>query len=403
MKTSTFSLRNTSIYYIVGFLSILLTSCGSYRNSSYYDRDGIYGNTESRIIPSEPHVSSNNRYKDYFSSLQNENQSTEIFTDIDSYNDYNLENDTLQDYNSNYPGWGSNPQSVSINVYNTGWGMNNWYGNNWYGNNWYGNNWGFNGGIPQGLSIGFGWNNYGWNYPYYGWGWGYPSYGWNYSNYAYGGYGYYSGNNYSYNSSRRGSEYNSNLSNTRNNSDRIGIDSYPENQVKSSRDGNYRRSNYNNQHTIPATTRPNYQNQNNSTYSPNRRENQENSSSDNNVPSRTYRPNTRSDSNPSTRSNNSNYSPNRRENQENSSSENNVPSRTYRPNTRSDSNPSSRSNNSDYSPNRRENQENSSSENNVPSRTYTPNTRSDSNPSSQSNGSSSYGGGRSAGSSGRRM
>jgi hypothetical protein len=39
----------------------------------------------------------------------------EVFTDIDNYNDYNLDNDQ-----ENYPGWGSNPQGVSINVYDTG-------------------------------------------------------------------------------------------------------------------------------------------------------------------------------------------------------------------------------------------------------------------------------------------
>jgi hypothetical protein len=42
----------------------------------------------------------------------------EVFTDIDNYNDYNLDNDQ-----ENYPGWGSNPQGVSINVYDTGWAM----------------------------------------------------------------------------------------------------------------------------------------------------------------------------------------------------------------------------------------------------------------------------------------
>jgi hypothetical protein len=44
---------------------------------------------------------SNNRYSDYFSSLQNDNQSTEIFTDIDQYNDYQGTNDNNQGIDGN--------------------------------------------------------------------------------------------------------------------------------------------------------------------------------------------------------------------------------------------------------------------------------------------------------------
>jgi hypothetical protein len=66
--------------------------------------------------------------------LYDDNQTPEVFTDIDNYNDYNLDNDQ-----ENYPGWGSNPQGVSINVYDTGWAMNNWYGNNLEWRFWLGN------------------------------------------------------------------------------------------------------------------------------------------------------------------------------------------------------------------------------------------------------------------------
>jgi hypothetical protein len=86
---------------------------------------------------------------------------------------------------------GSNPQGVSINVYDTGWAMNNWYGNNWgwnggfgwgmnnwYGNNWGMNNWGWNGNYGWGMNFGFGLNNFGWNNWYgnnwYGNNWGIP-------------------------------------------------------------------------------------------------------------------------------------------------------------------------------------------------------------------------------------
>jgi hypothetical protein len=70
----------------------LLTACGSYQNSSYYDTDGIYGNTYSRNI--ETNTQNNqNQYKEYFGSLRDDNQTPEVFTDIDNYNDYNLDND----------------------------------------------------------------------------------------------------------------------------------------------------------------------------------------------------------------------------------------------------------------------------------------------------------------------
>ena len=214
MKTSTLSFKNTSIYYIVGFISVLLTSCGSYQNSSYYDSDGIYGTTSNRTIETRAQNTPNNQYKDYFGSLQN-NQPVKIFTDVENYNDYSLENDTLQYNDKNYPGWGSNPQSVSVNFYNTGWGINNWYGNYWYGNNWYGNNyygngwyrnnwygnnWGWNSGFGWGMNIGFGWNNwYGNNW--YGNNWGHSN--------------YYDNRTRSYNSGRRGATYNNSANGSR--------------------------------------------------------------------------------------------------------------------------------------------------------------------------------------------
>ena len=158
MKTSTLPFRNPTIYYFVGLLSILFTSCGSYQNSSYYDSDGIYGNTPRRAVEVQTQNAPNNQYKDYFGSLQNSNQTVEIFTDVDNYNNYGIENDSLQD-NNNYPGWGSNPQTVSINVYDNNWGMNGGFG--WGMNNWGMNNWGWNGGFGWGMNN-WGWNTWGW-------------------------------------------------------------------------------------------------------------------------------------------------------------------------------------------------------------------------------------------------
>ena len=69
MKTNLFFSRNTTLYSLIGLISILVTSCGSYQNSSYYDSDGIYGNS-AREVQSR----SSKQYQEYFSSLQNENK-----------------------------------------------------------------------------------------------------------------------------------------------------------------------------------------------------------------------------------------------------------------------------------------------------------------------------------------
>jgi hypothetical protein len=75
--------------------------------------------------------------------LQNDNQSTEIFTDI-QYNDYQGTNDNNQGIDGN-GGWGSNYTQTDITVYpsnfNAGWGL----GFNGWGNPYFNN--------------GFGWNN----------------------------------------------------------------------------------------------------------------------------------------------------------------------------------------------------------------------------------------------------
>jgi len=131
MKTNIFFSRNATLYSLIGFLSLLVASCGSYQNSSYYDTDGIYGNT-----PKEAQAISSNQYKEYFKSLQTENNT----------------NDTIQIANQDYPSWGSNPSTTSVNVYADPWSM----------------------------SIGFGFG-YGYGYPYYGYG-----YGWGYRYYGYG-------------------------------------------------------------------------------------------------------------------------------------------------------------------------------------------------------------------------
>ena len=214
MKTNYFFTKKISIYSVFGLLALLLTSCGSYQNTSYYDNDGVYGNDEKPKVKQESNENSQ-YYKDYFSSLKNEND--QVFTDVENYSSYN---DTIKKTADNtqvvneYSGWGSNPDNVTVNIYNNGWN-NGWYGNNWgwnnwgWNNGWYGNNWG--------------WNNWGWNNGWYGnnWGWNSwygPSWGWGYGYNPY--YGYYGNNwgwnnghlgqNYAYSNGRRNSNYVSN-------------------------------------------------------------------------------------------------------------------------------------------------------------------------------------------------
>ncbi|WP_281232300.1 hypothetical protein [Flavobacterium gelatinilyticum] len=205
MKTYTTHRQNSSHFYLIGLLSFLLASCGSYQNTSYHDNDGVYGSSTNRYAQTNNN-NVNNQYKDYFRSLQDDNQPTEIFTDVDSYGSYSA-NDSTQTASVAYPAWGSANSEVSINVYSDptwsmgfGWGYP-YYG--WgYGGGYWGNYWG------AGYWGGGYWGG-GWGYPgYYGPGWGYPGY-WGpryYANYSYnygrrGSAAYYGGRNYASNRS----------------------------------------------------------------------------------------------------------------------------------------------------------------------------------------------------------
>ncbi|MEN2413766.1 hypothetical protein [Flavobacterium mesophilum] len=180
MKTSTYLRQNSSYFYLIGLLSFLLASCGSYQNTSYYDNDGVYGKSTNTYAQTTV-TSTNSQYKDYFKSLQDANQPTEIFTDVDNYSNYAVNDSTQTASVAAYPGWGGYSTETSVAVYSDP---------SWY------------------FGIGFGWG-----YPYYGYGWGYPYYGWGYPYYGWGyypgwgypgcGYGYYANYNYSY--GRRGS------------------------------------------------------------------------------------------------------------------------------------------------------------------------------------------------------
>ena len=115
MKTYYFNRKRLSTYALFGFLAIVTSSCGSYQNSSYYDNDGAYGGSQTNNNNSQ-----SNKYQEYFSDL---NKDAEAFTGIDSYT--SVTNDSIkktENYNSNNAGWGNNPQSVTVNVYDNNWG-----------------------------------------------------------------------------------------------------------------------------------------------------------------------------------------------------------------------------------------------------------------------------------------
>jgi len=194
MKTNYFSSKKLSIYTLFGFGVMLLVSCGSSKNTSYNDNDGIYGGTNNSS--KREVVATDNKYKEYFSKLNQENQ--EIFTDVENYSSTNdtINKDTSVETNNN--GWGSNPTTTTVIVYD------NFYGNNWGWNNWYGPSWGWGWNSWYGPSWGWGWNS--WYGPSWGWGWNNwygPSWGWGWNN------GYYN-NHYVYGNGRRDTRYTAN-------------------------------------------------------------------------------------------------------------------------------------------------------------------------------------------------
>lgn len=292
MKTNFISFPKPSLYSIIGFLSIfVITSCSSYQNSSYYDTDGIYGSTDSKIQRKIISNESATAYQDYFNSLQDSNDTTAIFTDIDSYTSYN---DTInRQNNSNYASWGSNSKNVTINYYPNNWGMS--FGYPFYGYGWRNpySNWGY----PY---------NY-WDYSYYGW--VYPNYFgyyysptyWNYPIYHH----WYRGTNYSYNNRRRGSNYTNNTNYSGNYIGRTVI----QNPANYSNRGSYRST----------RSTPSFSSNSNNTQNPNflyNNINRTRSSDSNTNPARNYNPNRKNDSYTPSRS----YSP--------SSSDSYTPSRS---------------------------------------------------------------------------
>src|SRR6187402_887290 len=167
MKTNALITRKTYLYFFIGFLSLGVSSCGSYQNSSYNDNDGVYSaNGEKVATKDNQQNSASIQYKQYFSSLQSTSGSDEIFTDVNSYGSDYVENDSIQSPSTGYASWGSSPQETTVVVYpDTYWSVGFGWGYPYYG---YGYPY-----YPY-----YGWGYYPWyGYPGYGWG-GYPGYGW---------------------------------------------------------------------------------------------------------------------------------------------------------------------------------------------------------------------------------
>jgi hypothetical protein len=303
MKTTTSITRKTPFYVLIGFLSLIITSCSSYQNSSYYDNDGIYSTKETKnVTDSNQPTASSIQYKQYFESLQNTTASDdEIFTDVNSYNNggYNVENDSIKAPSTGYASWGSSPQETTVTVYpdsywsvGFGWGYP-YYG---YGYPYYGY------GYPY---YGYGYPGYGWGYPGYGWG-GYPGYGGGYPGY---GYGRPIATPYAYNNSRRGSSYGGGYANRATSYNRNGISdrsSFSNRNNVTNRNSVYNNSNRNSGNTIVDRKAPTFTNRNSSSTSTSRNYSQSQSRNNSNyTQNRTNSSTQRSSYTPSNSSNRS--------------------------------------------------------------------------------------------------
>jgi hypothetical protein len=192
----------TSIFFYLLPAALIMSSCFSYRQVSYYDDEPNDAEAYQQpvVTYSDP---ANVGYKNYFGSkveeYSQEPAGNPVFTDIDSYSSVSvgatINGSPDYGYNPQYAGWGANNTQV-INVFPSGgwggwyaspsyWGWNTYYGYygpytpTWGWNTYYGSNWGWNAG----------WAASGWYSPYWGSNWGWntgfycpPAWGWNTGN-----------------------------------------------------------------------------------------------------------------------------------------------------------------------------------------------------------------------------
>ena len=67
MKTKYFSVKGAIVKSFVGLLGLTAISCGSYKNVSYYENDGIYGSDQREPVSQTQsnNDDSNKKYKEY--------------------------------------------------------------------------------------------------------------------------------------------------------------------------------------------------------------------------------------------------------------------------------------------------------------------------------------------------
>jgi len=216
MQIEKYAKKKTFPYFLMGLISLLLTSCGTYSNSPYRSADGIYSSgsatTQQEVEQAVTETEEDGGYyQEYFrakgQTYENINKEDEIFTDIEEYSTTeSISSDgrvVIEDvqYEEGNAAWGSNSDNVTLNIYNGGgfgW-ANNWYNPYWgWGNGWgWGNSWAW--GPRWGYGIGFGW--------------------WGFNNFGYGGfwcppywspyYNYGRYNTVAYNRGRRNLDYSS--------------------------------------------------------------------------------------------------------------------------------------------------------------------------------------------------
>lgn len=185
MKTLCFIKSKIAFVVLSLTLGVLMVSCGSYTNSSYYDNDGIYSGRSNTAQRTElPEVKETQPVQSsYFSQfqdidyMQDNGEPIGIFTDVDTYYGDGS-------YSSGYAGWGNQTSDVTVNIYGGPyWGWNGWYGSYWGWRPYWGWSSWYYPSYYLSWNWGFGWGYYGWGYPYY-YGY-YPYYGYHYYNVVY--------------------------------------------------------------------------------------------------------------------------------------------------------------------------------------------------------------------------
>ena len=200
---------------------LLLASCSSYQYAGY-DNDGIYSSDQDEAYTANEYEESYENalyYKQLFAEKADQfadvPEEGAIFTDIEGYSSGTYGEDNMQeglDYQVGQAAWGSDPDEISINIYNDPFYRPYYYPyyagfyDPFWGYPYYSYRYGYPYGYHSGWSIGFGfgWSSWGYGYyPYYSpyspyWGGHYPYYRNHY-------YPYYNHRSVAYNTSRRNS------------------------------------------------------------------------------------------------------------------------------------------------------------------------------------------------------